>query len=141
MSAAAKSVKRISSVDASKCAFDIHRDLSVSARERKPGPPERVDGMTVGIVTMEHDAPHGGEVHPDGDEILYVISGKLRVTGDSAPDEAMELGPGDACIVSRGEWHRVSVIEKAQFVHITPGPNGDHRPLQAVRVVEEEVPR
>lgn len=123
-------MKKIVPVDASRCSFDIHRDLSVSARERKPGPPERMEGMTVGIVTMEGNAPHGGEVHPDGDEILYVIAGRLRVTGDSWPDEPLELGPGDACVVKKGEWHKVDVLEKTQLLHITPGPNGAHRPLQ-----------
>ena len=122
-------MNKIIPVDVSRFSFNINRDLSVTLCERKPGPPERIDGMSAGIVTMEHDAPHGGEVHPDGDEILYVISGKLRVTGDSAPDESLELLPGDACIVARGEWHRVHVLEKTQLLHITPGPNGDHRPL------------
>jgi quercetin dioxygenase-like cupin family protein len=122
-------MNRISRVDVSRHVLDIHRDLSISARAKKPGPPERIDGMTVGIVTMTHDAPHRGEVHPDGDEILYVISGRLRVTGDSAPDAPIELGPGEACIVRKGEWHLVNVLEKTQLVHITPGPNGDHRPL------------
>lgn len=41
--------------------------------------------MTLGIVTMNQNAPHGGEVHPDGDELIYVISGKLPVVGDSVP--------------------------------------------------------
>ena len=121
-------MNKVNAVDASRYSFDIHRDLSVSVRERKPGPPERIDGMTVGIVAMEHDAPHGGEVHPDGDEILYVISGRLRVTGDSAATEPLELGPGAACVVKKGEWHKVEVLEKTQLLHITPGPNGDHRP-------------
>jgi len=94
-----------------------------------PGAPERIDGLTVGFLTITHDAPHGGEIHPDGDEILIVISGRLRVTGESEPDAPLELGPGDACIVHKGEWHRVSVLEPAQLLHITPGPNGDHRPL------------
>ena len=122
-------MSRIVTVDPSRFSFDIHRDLSVSARERRPGPPERIDGVTVGFITMEHDAPHGGEVHPDGDEILYVISGRLRVRGDSAPADPLELGPGEACVVKQGEWHKVDVLEPTQLVHITPGPNGDHRPL------------
>jgi quercetin dioxygenase-like cupin family protein len=121
--------KRIVPVDVSRCVFDIHRDLSVAAREHDRGPPKRIDGMTVGIITMEHDAPHDGEVHPDGDEILYVISGGVCVTGESAPDAPLELRAGDACIVPRGEWHKVHILEKTQLVHITPGPNGDHRPL------------
>ena len=109
--------------------FDIHPDLSISTRKRKPGLPERIEGMTIGIVTLTHDAPHGGEVHPDGDEMLYVISGKLRVIGESDPTAAVELGAGDACIVRKGEWHRVRVIEPTRLVHVTPGPRGDHRPL------------
>ena len=39
------------------------------------------------IVTMDGDAPHGGEVHPDGDEIIYVISGRLQIIGDSSKSE------------------------------------------------------
>ena len=114
-------------IDPSRQSFDIHSDLSVTARTRKPGPPERIEGMTVGVVYMDGDAPHGGEVHPDGDEVLYVMSGRLRVIGDSAPDEPIELGPDQACIIPKGEWHRVHVLEPAHFIHITPGPNGDHR--------------
>jgi quercetin dioxygenase-like cupin family protein len=122
-------MNKITRIDASQHLFDIHRDLSVSTRAPKPGPPQRIDGMTLGIVTMSHDAPHRGEVHPDGDEILYVISGRLRVTSDSEPNAPIELGPGDACIVPKGEWHLVNVLEKTQLIHITPGPNGNHRPL------------
>jgi hypothetical protein len=72
-----------SPVDVARFSFDLHRDLSVSLRARKPGPPERIDGATIGFVSVTGDAPHGGEVHPDGDEILYVISGKLHVIGES----------------------------------------------------------
>jgi quercetin dioxygenase-like cupin family protein len=87
--------------------------------------------MTMGIVPLSLDAPppHAGEVHPDGDEILYVISGRVRVTGETDPAAAIELGPGEACIVRKGEWHLVSVLEQGQLIHITPGPHGDYRPL------------
>jgi len=110
--------------------FDISADLSVTAHERQSGPPQRFDGMTVGIVTMDSDAPHGGEMHPDGDEILYVISGKLRVITESSPAQPLLLNTGGACIVKKGEWHKVQVLETTQLMHITPGPNGDYRPLQ-----------
>jgi quercetin dioxygenase-like cupin family protein len=117
-------------VDVSVCSLDIFRDLSVKPRQRKPGPPERIDGMTVGILTMSEDAPHDGEMHPDGDEILHVISGKIRVTSDTAPNEDLIMGAGDTCIVPKGEWHKVSSLETTRLIHITPGPNGDHRPLK-----------
>lgn len=109
--------------------FDVAADKSITARVSPPGPPQRVDGMTLGIVSMDQDAPHNGEMHPDGDELLYVISGRVRVTWDSAPTAVLELGPGEACIVPQGEWHKVHVLEPVQLLHATPGPNGDHRPL------------
>jgi hypothetical protein len=56
-------------VDVKRFALDVHRDLSVSPRERTPGPPVRMDGMTVGFVSVMGDTPHNGEVHPDDDEI------------------------------------------------------------------------
>lgn len=121
-------MSKIISVDPSVHSFDIQRDLCISSRLQKPGPPERIDGMTMGIVTMDADAPHGGEVHPDGDEIIYVISGKLSVVGDSAPSSPLVLEAGAACIIKKGEWHCVNVLEKTQLMHITPGPNGSHRP-------------
>ncbi len=87
--------------------------------------------MTVGIQRVTEDAPHGGEMHPDGDEILYVISGRFRVIGDSEPDAPVELGPGDGCVVPRGEWHQVMVVEPGELVNVTPGPRGDHRPRKS----------
>ena len=122
-------MNRIVPVDASRYLFDIHRDLSVTTREHRPGPPVRIDGMTVGIVTIVDDPPHRGEIHPDGDEILYVVSGRISVAGESDPTMTLELGAGEACIVRKGEWHLVHVLEKTQLIHITPGPNGDYRPL------------
>lgn len=109
--------------------FDIDRDNKVSVRTPQPGPPQRIDGYSMGIITMSENAPHGGELHPDGDEILYVISGKLRVRAESDPDHPVELIDGDACLVRQGEWHQVDVLEVTQLMYLTPGPNGDHRPL------------
>jgi mannose-6-phosphate isomerase-like protein (cupin superfamily) len=122
---------KIDRVDVSRFLLDIDRDLSVSTRPRMPGPPERIDGMTIGIQTITEDAPHGGEMHPDGDEILYVVSGRFRVLGDAEPGTSVELGPGEGCIVRRGEWHRVRVVEPGQLVNVTPGPRGEHRPRTA----------
>ena len=91
---------KIALVEVSRDVIDIRRDLSVSTRVRKPGPPQRIDWMTMGVVGLDPDAPapHAGEVDPDGDEILYVISGRMRVTGESDPAGAIELRAGEACI-------------------------------------------
>jgi mannose-6-phosphate isomerase-like protein (cupin superfamily) len=122
-------MKGIQRVDVSRESLEVHRDLSITTRERRPGPPVRIDGMTIGVVDVIGDAPHNGEVHPDGDELLFVLSGRLRLTVESDPDAHLDLGPGDACIVRKGEWHQLIMLEPARLVHVTPGPRGDHRPL------------
>ena len=116
-------------IDVASHALVIGPDLTVSPLERRPGPPERRPGMTVGIVEVNADAPHNGECHPDGDEILYVFRGRLELTTEADPDRPIVLGPGDACVVSQGEWHKLHMLEPALLLHITPGPQGDHRPL------------
>ncbi len=124
-----KDTPAIRSVDAAGYSFVIDETLAITQRRQRPGPPERLPGMTLAIIDVEANAPHGGEMHPDGDELLYVISGRLRVVSESDPSSPVVLGAGQACIVRRGEWHKVEMIEPAQLLHVTPGPNGDHRPL------------
>ena len=118
-------------IDVSQDMINIRRDLSISTRVRKPGPPQRIVGMTMGVVGLDPDAPapHAVEVHPDGGEILYVISGKVRVIGESDPSAVVELGAGEACIVAKGEWHSLQIIEGGQLIHIALGPQGEYRPM------------
>ena len=121
-------MSQIDRVDVSRFVLGIHRGLSVCTRTRKSDPPERIDGMTVGIQMVTQDAPHDGEMHPDGDGSLAVISGKFRWTGDSAPEAPLDLEPGDARIVRKASGTHVSVLEPGQIVHIPPGPRGGHMP-------------
>ena len=116
-------------VDTSRYSVTISRDLEMAAIKNRPGPPVRIDGLTVGFLNMTRDAPHRGELHSDGDELLYVISGRVSVTAESTPNDVCELGAGECCIVPKDEWHRVHLLEPTQLLHITPGPHGDHRPL------------
>ena len=115
---------------------DIARDSSISIRATAPGPPQRIDGYTIGALPML-DGPelHGGEVHPDGDEFLYVANGTMELVLDDGDQETVGaetrvlLAAGDAYVVPRGVWHRVRALEPSFLVHVTPGPNGGHRPL------------
>lgn len=115
-------------LDASENVLVIFADLSIRPRRRNPGPPERIAGMTVGLVSMRasEPSPHDGEMHPDGDEILLVTSGKIRISYDSGAT-SLDLRSGQACIVPKGEWHKIECLEDSQFLHITPGPNGEAR--------------
>jgi quercetin dioxygenase-like cupin family protein len=92
------------------------------------GPP-RIDGYTVGAPLMTRNAPHEGEMHPDGDELLYLISGRVDVQLELADGkQTITIAAGQAVVVPRGVWHRVFLQEPSQLLHITPGPHGEHRP-------------
>ena len=94
------------------------------------GPPRRIDGVTIGAPELTGDAPHDGEVHPDGDELLYLVSGAVTVRLElPGGDRTVDLGAGDALVVPQGIWHQVSLREPGRLIHITPGPHGDARPL------------
>ena len=110
----------------------LEQDGTAILVENGPGPPPRIDGYSVGAPLMTREPPHGGEMHPDGDELLYLISGKVTVVlEDADPPRRVELLPGHAVIVPRGVWHRVLLAEPSQVFHITPGPGGEHRPPAA----------
>lgn len=106
-----------------------------SARLMAPsegGPPTRLDGHTIALGTIRSDnmPPHAGERHPDGDEILLMISGRIDVHLElDDGDQTVRVGPGEALVVPRGVWHLIDSVEPGQLVNITPGPNGEHRPL------------
>jgi mannose-6-phosphate isomerase-like protein (cupin superfamily) len=114
---------------------DITRDRSMTVRSAPPGPPQRIDGYTIGANPhLEGPGPHGGEVHPDGDEFLYLVSGTMELILDDGDERAVGaetkvlLRSGDAYVVPRGVWHRLEVVEPSYLIHVTPGPNGGFRP-------------
>ena len=98
--------------------------------------PVRIDGFSVGAPFMTGNPPHRGEMHPDGDELLYVVSGRVDVILEDGGDEQTVgiervevVNAGEAILVPKGVWHRVDVREPTRLVHITPGPGDGHRPL------------
>jgi mannose-6-phosphate isomerase-like protein (cupin superfamily) len=113
---------------------DVTGDRSISIRAAPPGPPRRIDGYTIGAVACPvGPGPHAGEVHPDGDEFLHVVSGAMELVLDDGDQHAVGvethvvLRAGDAYVVPRGVWHRVEALEPSYLVHVTPGPRGGYR--------------
>ena len=98
---------------------------------RTPGrPPNRIVGYTVQSSELGGGPPpHGGEMHPDADELLYLLSGRIRLSLELA-DGDREIGvvAGQAVVVPRGTWHQIHVDEPGQLLNITPGPGGQARP-------------
>jgi mannose-6-phosphate isomerase-like protein (cupin superfamily) len=114
---------------------NIGRDGTITITSAPPGPPQRIDGYTIGAIPrLDGAPPHRGEVHPDGDELLYVVSGTIELILDDGDEQVigMEtkvvLHAGDAYVVPRGVWHQLETVEPTHLVHVTPGPNGGHRP-------------
>ncbi len=117
--------------DLSHSVLGLKRDGNASLVPWESGPPPRVDGFVIGAPFMTGDAPHGGEMHPDGDEVIFLISGRVDVVlEEDGVDNTVEVRPGQAVVVPRGVWHRVLVREPGQLLHITPGPRAEWRPIQ-----------
>ncbi len=83
---------------------------------------------------MTEDWPHW-EMHPEGEEILVLLSGDMSIVLDPGETEAgggestVTLEPGQACLVPRGVWHRGIVRAPSRLLAITAGEGTQHRPV------------
>jgi mannose-6-phosphate isomerase-like protein (cupin superfamily) len=101
--------------------------------ERTSGQSWRIKGYTIESSALGGPPVNNGEMHPDADELLYLISGRIRVRLElEGGDREAEVGPGQALAVPRGTWHRIIVDEPGQLINVTPGPGGQGRPVSEV---------
>ncbi len=107
----------------------LTRGFAASKMPESPDPPVPFSGLTFGVATMTENSPHDGEMHPDGDEVLYLISGRVNVVFVDSDEDDIEVLPGDGFVVPKGVWHRVDILEPSQIVYMTPGPNNQFKPL------------
>jgi len=91
--------------------------------------PELRGGRLVLVSRSGADWDHW-EMHPEGDEIVYLLSGALDVIlEEDGQERTVELRDRTACIVPRGVWHRGIVRAPAETLHITRGAGTQHRPI------------
>jgi len=107
----------------------LSSDFIASRMSERADPPVPFSGVTFGVATMSENSPHGGERHPDGDELLYLISGRARVVFIDSDLPDIDVEPGQGLVVPQGVWHRVDILEPSQIVYLTPGPNNQFKPL------------
>ena len=70
------------------------------------------------------------EQHPQGEELVYVLSGAVDfVLGLSDGEKVVELCGGKAYIVPRGVWHRQVVRASREIFFVTAGKGTQHRPV------------
>jgi len=108
----------------------LDRELQASKVPERPDPPIPVEGITFGVAAMAENSPHAGERHTDGDEVLYLISGRVRVVFLDRDEEDIDVMPGDGLVVPKGWWHRVDILEPSRIVYLTPGPNNEFKPFE-----------
>jgi mannose-6-phosphate isomerase-like protein (cupin superfamily) len=107
----------------------LRADGSLEDKAQTPGPPPRLDGYSIGIWETDRPAPHNGEMHPDGDELIIVLEGTVVVEYDGRG--GVSVGAGQAHIVPRGVWHRVLPQGNCRLLYATPGPSFEVRPMKA----------
>lgn len=72
-------------------------------------------------------------MHPDGDEIVYVASGRIEVAFEGRGERLVQVNAGDGVIIPKGVWHKVRVLELGELgelVTISPGPGFEFRPIR-----------
>jgi mannose-6-phosphate isomerase-like protein (cupin superfamily) len=98
---------------------DVFRKLATGAGDR-------VVGAKHGAVLADFHADEW-EMHPGGDEVLYLLVGALDVVLDEpAGERAFGLRGGQACLVPRGVWHRLVLREPSDLLFITPAHGTRH---------------
>jgi len=59
------------------------------------------------------------EMHPEADEVLFLVSGAIDVVlGDGDEERSIPLGAGEAAIVPRGVWHRLVMRSPGRLLFI-----------------------
>jgi len=80
-------------------------------------------------------------VHPDGDEIVVLLSGAIDLVLDEPGGErTVELRGRAAAIVPRGVWHTANVHGPARRCHITRGAGNPTQAPLAARARGRAVP-
>lgn len=120
---------RVRRVDPKTQVVGVDRRLQAGIHADEHDAAEPVDGVTFGVGIMTENAPHGGERHLAGDEVLYLVEGKARLVFPDDPEPDVELECGEVVIVPRGLWHRVEILEPCRFVYLTPGHGNEIKPI------------
>jgi mannose-6-phosphate isomerase-like protein (cupin superfamily) len=89
------------------------------------------EGRIAGTVPMAQDMPLW-EIHPSGDEFLYLLSGRMACILEEVHGErVVELRAGEVCIVPQGVWHRLLVREPGDLLFLTPAEGTAQRPISS----------
>ena len=90
---------------------------------------ELSEGRLVAVFRYEEDWT-SAEMHPAGDEIVYVLTGAIDlVLQEATGDRTIGLDSGTGHLVPKGVWHTARVRAPGNVLHVTAGAGTRHRPL------------
>lgn len=84
----------------------------------------------VTTCTFTSDWP-SWEIHPNGDEIVLLISGKATMVLESADGSHRQVeleAPGSFAFVPKGTWHTAKIDRESVMLFITAGEGTRNRP-------------
>lgn len=101
---------------------DFWTELGTGAR--------RLDGYLITVSDIGDDMPHW-ERHPNGNEVLYLLSGEIDVLIEQAGAEQRVPLRSDkpGVVIPAGAWHRAVVVEPGRLMFVTWGEGTEHRPV------------
>ncbi len=83
---------------------------------------ERVIGMFAPVDPKDLH-PEKWEMHPHGDELLYLFDGAIDIVigdEDGQEQDLIPLRAGQSCLVPTGIWHRLLLREPSRMMFVTP---------------------
>ncbi len=95
--------------------------------------PEELDkiGESWLITEFEFDKDWATwEMHPNGEEIVYLLSGALNLILDKDGEkQTIELRKKGLVIIERGTWHTAKVFEPSKMLVVTYGKDTQIKPV------------
>lgn len=83
-------------------------------------------GVYCGAIKMTNHTDW--EMHPDGDETLTLLSGRIELILQQGESErSVFLTPNRSVVVQAGIWHRQVVHESGELLFMTFGGTTEHR--------------
>jgi len=88
-------------------------------------------GRLLSVLTMGTDWTNW-EVHPAGDELLFMLEGNATFLLDLSDGvREIPLASGRLLVIPKGVWHTAKVGVPSRLLAITAGHGTQHRPAQA----------
>lgn len=80
--------------------------------------------MTFGVVLIKSGCRNAGHWHPNSEEILHLLSGRLA---HAVNDETFSMEPGDTIVIPAGAKHHAATVGEQDAVMLVFYPTGERK--------------